>query len=169
MTDLWKAVSFAALTLALTACQRDDMEKPLVISGKVFIFNYRVAQATAVITLARNGALPDESYVETSFENPAGGAPHLTRSRIFPFWKKVTVESPPMRCVAKDRPYAVAIRIVDADGRELQSIETTIVSSLDQSILPSKPLVVGPVYTRNPEVFKADGSTDYAPDLSCPK
>lgn len=169
MTDLWKAVSFAALALALTACQRDDMEKPLVISGKVFIFNYRVAQATAVITLARNGALPDESYVETSFENPAGGAPHLTRSRIFPFWKKVTVESPPMRCVAKDRPYAVTIRIVDADGRELQSIETTIVSSLDQSILPSKPLVVGPVYTRNPEVFKADGSTDYAPDLSCPK
>lgn len=169
MTDLWKAVSFAALALALTACQRDDMEKPLVISGKVFIFNYRVAQATAVITLARNGALPDESYVETSFENPAGGAPHLTRSRIFPFWKKVTVESPPMRCVAKDRPYAVTIRIVDADGRELQSIETTIVSSLDQSILPSKPLVVGPAYTRNPEVFKADGSTDYAPDLSCPK
>lgn len=169
MTDLWKAVSFAALALALTACQRDDMEKPLVISGKVFIFNYRVAQATAVITLARNGALPDESYVETSFENPAGGAPHLTRSRIFPFWKKVTVESPPMRCVAKDRPYAVTIRIVDADGRELQSIETTIVSSLDQSILPSKPLVVGPVYTRNPEVFQADGSTDYAPDFSCPK
>ena len=169
MTDLWKAVSFAALALALTACQRDDMEKPLVISGKVFIFNYRVAQATAVITPARNGAMPDESYVETRFENPAGGAPHLTRSRIFPFWKKVTVESPPMRCIAKDRPYAVLIRIVDADGRELQSIETTIFSSLDQTILPSKPLVVGPVYTKNPEVFKADGSTDYAPDLSCPK
>ncbi|MBC7312110.1 MAG: hypothetical protein H5U11_06415, partial [Rhizobium sp.] len=90
MTDLWKAVSFAALALALTACQRGDMEKPLVISGKVFIFNYRVAQATAVITLARNGALPDESYVETSFENPAGGAPPVTRARIFPIWKKVS-------------------------------------------------------------------------------
>lgn len=169
MTVHRKTLLLAAVILALAGCQRDDIEKPLVISGKVFIFNYRVAQATAVITLARNGALPDESYVETTFENPAGGAPHVTRAKIFPFWKKVTVESPPMRCIAKDRPYAVSMRIVDASGRELQMIETTIVSSQDQSILPSKPLVVGPVYTKNPEVFKADGSADYAQDLSCPK
>lgn len=169
MTALCKALFLANVILALAGCQRDDVDKPLVISGKVFIFNYRVAQATAVITLARNGTLPDESYVETTFENPAGGAPHVTREKIFPFWKKVTVESPPMRCIVKDRPYAVAIRIVDAGGRELQAIDTTIISSQDQTILPSKPLVVGPFYSKNPEVFKADGTTDYAPDLSCPK
>ena len=169
MTAPCKALLLATVILALAGCQREDVDKPLVISGKVFVFNYRVAQATAVITLARNGPLPDESYVETTFENPAGGAPHVTRAKIFPSWKKVTVESPPMRCIAADRPYAVEIRIVDAGGRELQTIETTMISSQDQSILPSKPLVGGPFYSKNPEVFKADGTTDYAPDLSCPK
>lgn len=158
----------ACLLLALTSCQRDDADKPLAISGKVFIFNYRVAQATAVITLSRNGPLPDESYVETTFENPAGGKAIETRARIFPFWKKVTLESPPLRCIVKDRPYAVSIRIEDSRGKTLQTIDTTIISSQDQSILPSKPLVVGPVYTKNPEVFKADGSVDYAQE-TCPQ
>lgn len=169
MTKVRDMLSLVLALLALSGCQREDAEEPLVVSGKVFIFNYRVAQATAVITLARNGTLPDDSYVETTFENPAGGAPHVTKSKIFPFWKKVTLESPPMRCVRKDHPYAVSIRIVDGSGRQLQVIDTTVVSSLDQSILPTKPLVVGPVYTKNPEVFKADGTTDYAQDTTCPK
>lgn len=168
MRSSWTFAGAACLLLALASCQRDDAEEPLAISGKVFIFNYRVAQATAVITLARNGPLPDESYVETTFENPAGGKAIETRARIFPFWQKVTVDSPPLHCIVKDRPYAVSIRILDAGGHPLQTIDTTMVSSEDQSILPSKPLVVGPFYTRNPEVFRADGSVDYGQE-TCPQ
>ena len=160
-----------SLLLALswfTGCQREDLDEPLKLSGKVFIFNYRVAQATYVVTLARNGPLPDPSFVETTFENPAGGAPLVTRTKIFPFWEKVSLESPPVHCVIKDRPYAVSIRILDASDKVLQTIETTLTSSLDQTVMPGKALVVGPVYTPNPEVYGADGTVDYAKGQTCP-
>ncbi|WP_342588664.1 hypothetical protein [Rhizobium wuzhouense] len=152
----------------LPACQREDVKEPLKISGKVFIFNYRVAQATYVITLARNGPLPDESFAVTRFENPAGGAPIETRTKIFPFWQKVALESPPVHCIVKGKPYAISIQVVDKDGRLLQAIDTTLTSTLDQTIMPGKPLVVGPIYTPNPDVFHADGTRDYAQESDCP-
>jgi hypothetical protein len=154
--------------VSLSGCQREDTKEPLKVSGKVFIFNYRVAQATYVVTLARNGPLPDPSFVETTFENPAGGAPLVTRSKIFPFWEKVSLESPPVHCVAKGKAYAVGIRILDGEGKVIQTIETSLTSTLDQSIMPGKPLVIGPVYTPNPEVYAPDGKTDYAQEATCP-
>jgi hypothetical protein len=159
--------AFVVLGL-LPACQREDVKEPLKVSGKVFIFNYRVAQATYVITLARNGPLPEESFAVTAFENPAGGAPIETRTKIFPFWEKVALESPPVHCIVKDKPYAVSIRVVDSKDQLIQTIETTLTSTLDQTIMPGKPLVVGPIYTPNPEVFKADGTRDYAQGSDCP-
>jgi hypothetical protein len=163
-------MALAALTAlaVLPACQREDVNEPLKLSGKVFIFNYRVAQATYVITLARNGPLPEESFAVTEFENPAGGAPIETRTKIFPFWEKVALESPPVRCIVKGKPYTIAIRVVDKDDNLLQQIDTTLTSTLDQTIMPSKPLVVGPIYTPNPEVFHADGTRDYAQGSDCP-
>ncbi|KPF41962.1 hypothetical protein [Rhizobium sp. AAP43] len=146
----------------LPACQREDAVEPLKLSGKVFIFNYRIAQATYVLTLARNGPLPDPSYVEARYENPAGGAALITRSQIFPFWDKISLESPPVHCVVKGRPYAVSIRVTDGQNVTLQEIETTLTSTLDQSLLPGKPLVIGPVYTPNPEVYNSEGEADYA-------
>lgn len=157
----------AALAL-LAACQRDSEDGPTEISGKLFVFNYRVATATYMITLQRKAPLPENGVVEAEYENPRGGAPLTTRSKIFPFWEKIVLESPPLHCVVKDRRYAVKIRILDSDSKLLQSLETTVVSNLDQSILPAKPLVIGPIYTRNPEVFKADGTADYSPEAGCP-
>ena len=82
----------------------------------------------------------------------------------------MTLESPPLTCVVKDRPYAVSIRIEDADGTVLQTIETTMTSSLDQSILPDRPLVVGPVYTLNPDLAgHPDGKLPGEPKPACPK
>lgn len=156
-----KAISIgAALVIGLfgtTGCQREDLAEPLKLSGKVFIFNYRVAEATYVVTLARNGPLPEPSFVETTFENPAGGPPLVTRSKIFSFWDKVSLESPPVRCVVKDRPYAISIRILDGSDKVLQTIETTLTSSLDQTIMPGKALVVGPGYAPNPEAYGSKG------------
>ena len=153
---------------SLAGCQREDLDEPLKLSGKLFIFNYRVAQATYVVTLARNGPLPEPSFVEATFENPAGGTAIVTRTKIFAFWEKVSLESPPVHCVVKDRPYAISIRILDGSGTVLQTIETTLTSSLDQTIMPGKALVVGPVYTPNPEVYGADGKVDYAKEQTCP-
>jgi len=167
-----KAIVIGAALLvgitSLSGCQREDTKEPLKVSGKVFIFNYRVAEATYVVTLARNGPLPDPSFVETTFENPAGGPPLVTRSKIFPFWEKVSLESPPVHCVAKGKTYAVDIRILDGENKVIQTIRTSLTSTLDQSIMPGKPLVVGPVYTPNPEVYGADGKVDYAQEKTCP-
>lgn len=154
--------------LALGGCQREDEQGPLAVSGRLFIFNYRVADATYVLTLSRNGPLPDESYIETRYEDPRGGAPIVTRTRIFPFWEKISLESPPVHCIVKDRPYAVEMRVTDAKGKLIQALETTVTSSLDQTILPARPLVIGPIYTANPEVFAPGEKPDFSPETGCP-
>ena len=82
----------------------------------------------------------------------------------------MTLESPPLTCVVKDKPYAVSIRIEGADGTLLQTIETTMTSSRDQSILPDRPLVVGPVYELNQELAgHADGKLPGEPKPGCPQ
>jgi hypothetical protein len=104
-----------------------------------------------------------------AFENPAGGEPIVVRQKIWPNLAKTTIESPPLQCVVKDRPYAVTIRIEAADGTVLQTIETTMTSSENQDLLPDRPLVVGPVYTPNPELAgHPDGKLPGAAKEPCP-
>lgn len=151
----------------LSGCQREDRHAPLAVAGRLVVFNYRVAKASYLVTLRRQGELPEGSMVETRFENPAGGAPLVTRDKIFASEQNLVLESPDLHCVVKDRPYTVDIRVSDAKGNLIQALQTTVTSSEDQSILPAKPLVLGAVYTKNPEVFKADGSTDFSPEPDC--
>ncbi|MFB9951169.1 hypothetical protein ACFFP0_20170 [Rhizobium puerariae] len=159
--------SLAALLLA--ACQREADEPLAELSGRVFIFNYRVAAANYVVTLRKTAPFPEGSYAEAEFENPQGGAPLTARQTLFPAMEKIVLESPDLKCVKKDKPYSVKIRLVGDDDKPLQTIETSVTSNMDQTeMMPSKPLVVGPVYTPNPEVFHADGSVDYAKQGNCP-
>lgn len=153
----------------LSSCQRDSQSGPLAVSGRLFVFNYRMATATYMVTLSRNGDVPEGSEVETRFDNPRGGEPLVTHQKVFPNQQKVVLESPPLHCVVKDRPYKVAIRLTNSTGKLLQTLETTVTSNLDQTILPARPLVVGSQYDRNPEVFKPDGTTDFSPDTGCAK
>ena len=153
--------------LLLSACQRET-EKLVEVSGHIFVFNYRVASATYLVTLQKTGAIPQGAVAVAEFEDPAGGAPIVINEKIFPAWTKITLQSPNVHCVRKDRPYEVAIRIVDADRKVLQELHTQLISDVDQSVLPEKPLVVGPGYDKNPEVFKPDGSADYGQTQACP-
>ncbi|MFK0330386.1 hypothetical protein ACIQUB_04580 [Rhizobium sp. NPDC090275] len=154
--------------LVLAGCQRES-DTLVQVSGHIFVFNYRVAIATYLVTLNKKAPLPEGAVAIAEFENPAGGAPLVINEKIFPAWEKISLQSPPIHCVKKDQPYTVSIRLVDAGGKELQSLKTTVTSDVDQSIMPGKPLVVGPLYTRNPEVFKADGTVDYDSADTCPK
>jgi hypothetical protein len=159
-----------AAGLALAAC-RDTGEdgEHFRIDGKLFIFNYRVATATYLVNIVPVGPPGDGQTAVASFENPAGGEPIVVRQKIRPRLAKTTIESPPLTCVVKDRPYAVSIRIEGADGAVLQTIDTTMMSSEDQTILPDRPLVVGPVYTPNPElVGRPDGKLPSADAPRCP-
>ncbi|MGQ8632389.1 hypothetical protein ACUTJJ_13035 [Agrobacterium sp. DKPNP3] len=154
--------------LSLTGCQRDEPREVAKLSGRMFVFNYRVAVATYLVTLQRIAPIRDGSTVEAAFENPRGGPDLIINDKIFPTDDRITVQSPPVECVKQDRPYKVSIRIKAPEGDILQTIQTTIRSDTDQSALPAKPLVVGPLYTPNPEVFKSDGSTDMRPVQGCP-
>ena len=160
----------AGAFLAVAACRDTGAQGELFeVSGKLFVFNYRVATATYVVTLAPTQPIDDDQTAVATFEDPAGGAPIVVRQAIWPKLGKATLESPPLKCIVKDRPYAVSIAIESADGKVLQTIETSVTSSLDQTILPDRPLVVGPAYTPNPELAgHPDGKLPDAGGTPCP-
>jgi hypothetical protein len=150
-------------SLGVSACRDAGEGDYLNVSGKIFIFNYRIAQATYLLTLAKLRPLPDGSMLETTFENPAGGDPFIVRQKIWPMMEKITVESPPIKCVKANREYKVSMRLEDANGRLLQTIERKMISDTDESVMPDKPLVVGPFYDPNPDKSTADN-----PPAACP-
>lgn len=156
------------LALLLAACQREAGPDPLKLTGKMFVFNYRLAYATYLVTLEQTEPLPGGSVVQAEFENPAGGAPLTLERRIFPNLPRVVLESPDITCVKKDRPYKVTVSVVGPDGERLQTLETQVTSNVDQSILPAKPLVVGPGYDKNPDVFKDGRTLEHFEMARCP-
>ncbi|MBB3591818.1 hypothetical protein FHX08_002162 [Rhizobium sp. BK529] len=159
--------AFAAAGLLLSACQR-QAESMLEVTGHLFVFNYRNASATYLLTMKKTAPIPDGSTIVVEFENPQGGAPLVLNQKVFPIDDKISVQSENLHCVVKDRPYAVTVKLVDKDGKLLQELKTQFKSDLDQTVLPSKPLVVGAGYEKNPEVFKPDGTTDFSNTDKCP-
>jgi hypothetical protein len=157
-------------SLGVSACRESGGEGEYFrIDGKIFVFNYREARATYLVNLAPLQPVEDGQTAVVSFEDPAGGEPLVVRQKIWPKMPKTTIESPALRCVVKDRPYAISIVIEGPDGAVRQTIETTLASTDDQSILPDKPLVVGPLYTPNPELEGNPGGRLPDPDAPpCP-
>lgn len=156
------------MALLLAACQRETGPDPLKLTGKMFVFNYRLAYATYLVTLEQTEPLPEGSVVKAEFENPAGGAPLTLERKIFPNLPRVVLESPDVTCVKKERPYKVTIAVIGPNGDRLQALETQVTSSADQSILPAKALVVGPGYEMNPEVFKDGKAPEHFEMATCP-
>ncbi len=144
--------------LALSACRR-EAAGPFEVSGRLVVFNYRTARATLLVTLRKAGPVEPGALVTASFDDPAGGAPIAVERKLFPGQDSVALETPPVRCIVKDRQYRVAIRVRTADGTALQSLETSVRSDQDQSVLPAEPLVTGPFYDANPKEFNPDGTT----------
>jgi hypothetical protein len=167
------SLGIAALLLAaaaLGACRDEGSAgEYFAISGRLFEFNYRLAKATYIVTLDPLQPMDGGQTAVGTFENPAGGEPIVVRQKIWPKLRHVTLESPPLTCVVKDKPYAVKITIEGADGAIVQTLDTTITSSLDQSILPDRALVVGPVYELNEDLEgHPDGRLPDEPKPVCP-
>lgn len=163
------AISALAL-LGLAGCRESGGEgEYFALSGRLFVFNYRVATVRYVVTLRPLKPIGAAEVAVASFENPAGGDPIIVNQKIWPMSEKVTIESPPLECVVKDLPYKVSIRIEDAKGKAMQLLETTMASSQDQSMLPDKPLAVGPFYDPNPELKgHPDGHVPGGRGVRCP-
>ncbi|MER8482789.1 hypothetical protein [Mesorhizobium sp. M1322] len=157
----------------LGACRdtgKDSEGRLFEISGKLVVFNYRLARATFVVTLRPLQPMGEGQAAVASFQNPAGGEPLIVEQKIWPKLGKVSLESPALSCIVKDRPYAIAISIKDADGTVLQKIDTTLMSTQDQSVLPDRPLVIDQLYTPNPELAgHPDGKLPGEPKPDCSK
>ncbi|KQZ93939.1 hypothetical protein ASD64_03325 [Mesorhizobium sp. Root157] len=162
------AAMFAA-AVALGACRDTGKDALFEISGRLVVFNYREATLTYLVTLKPLKPIGEGQVVVTTMDNPAGGAPLVFSQKLFPGQAKVTVESPPLECVVKDKPYNVAIRIEYTDGGLLQQIDTTMVSAQNQDMLPDRKLVVGPGYKPNPELAgHPDGKLPGGRGVTCP-
>lgn len=146
--------------LLLSACQR-EAEDYISVKGKVFIFNIRVARAFYMLTLNRLPSTPDDAVVVAEFEDPAGGPPLIVEQKVFAKMTRIDLHSPDVNCVVTGKPYKIKITLKSADGEELQTIDTVLNSTLDETMLPEKALVLGAKYDRNPEAFNPDGSIKF--------
>jgi hypothetical protein len=145
-----KRVICLAVLLMLSGC--DNGEEPAAsFAGGGFVFNYRLAQAYYGVVVKTERSLPEEAVIEGEFENPAGGDALVVQLKANSGQRKYLLRTPPLNGVKKDVPYKVVVRILEGPaGKEIQRLEKTIKSDVDQSLLPQQPLVLGPGLTINP-------------------
>lgn len=149
-------VASVALLAALMAVgwmtRVDPSDKPyLRIMGGGFVLNYRIAEVYYGFTAIVERPLLPGSIIEATFEDPAGGPAHVARLRVDSDTNRYALRSPPVRGVVKDRPYAVSVKVMDREEKEvIWSDELTFRSQLDDTVVPDQPLTVGPGYARNP-------------------
>ena len=143
-----RLVLAAALAAALAACNQQPAAY-IDVTGGGFIFNYRLAIAFAGIVVVPRAALPDKSRLEVTMENPAGG-PAVAMRQAPGAGGRIEFNTEPLAGIVADRPYAVTVRLLAENGTELQRIDKTFKSQLDQSALPPAALTIGPGYTPNP-------------------
>lgn len=134
------------LIVLLGACV--DKSHYLDLAGGGFIFNYRDATATYGVVLLPRRDPPPGATIEASFENPAGGEP-IVLSRDARGGGRIEFHTPPLTGVRKGVPYHVTVVLRAADGKELLRLEKDYTSDVDQSVLPDKPLAIGPGYQTN--------------------
>ncbi len=164
-----KTALLCLVLLSLPGCRDAARQGYMELTGRVFIFNPRVATATYVVTLGILSPLPSGAKVEALFDNPAGGEKLKVEQKVFSQTGKIALESPSLLCIKKGRRYNFTIKLMDAQGTELQIISSSIESTLDQSVMPDAPLVVGPAYQPNPALKgNAAGKLPDAPKQKCP-
>lgn len=160
--------AFVFYVAVLAGCQRETEDKIAEFSGHIFVFNYRLSKANYVVTLRPLGKLPEGGTAMAFYENPRGGEPLVTRQPLYPGMAKIVLESPDLQCVTQGKSYRVKVELADAQGKLRQTLETQVLATIDQSILPAKPMVVGPGYDLNPDVFKPNAEPDLRPASGCP-
>jgi hypothetical protein len=152
---------FASLLLLFVAvllgsCQDETRTGYISLAGRLFVFNPRLATATAVITVNVLKPVPEGSSIVLAFENPAGGAALVMQQIIREKQSRVDFETEPLLCIRKGKRYGFTLTLQDAKQKTLQKIESSLESTLDQSVLPDAPLVEGPGYEPNPALKNDD-------------
>lgn len=145
----------ALLVFLLAGCGQNEDPK-VEFAGGGFVFNYRQAEVTYGFVARIKGEAPEGSVLEAVFEDPAGGPQIVLRQKVLPTRRSYKFETPPVAGVRKDRDYQVELRLLGGEeppGTVIAQNARSYRSQLDGSILPERPLAVGPGY------HQPDGST----------
>ena len=162
-------IALVLIGLALLGCKDESRSGYVELTGRVFIFNPRMGKATYVVSLGLLKELPQGARIKAVFEDPAGGQKIEINEIARVLAGRVAIESPAVLCIKKDQRYAFDISLSDGSGTVLQTISSSIKSSLDQSIMPDVPLVIGNAYEPNPELKgNASGKLPGGPKHICP-
>ncbi len=158
-----------AFALAVSACQRPSEETIFELSGRIFVFNYRTAEARYLLTFDKVAELQGVVAAKAEFENPQGGNPHRVSIPVLREQTRLVIDSPALECVRKERPYKVSVEFTDAGGKTLAKIETSVTSQLDHSTLPLVSPVIGSGYDRNEAAYDAQGNLKMRSMQGCPQ
>jgi len=124
----------------------------LSFAGGGFVVNYRIGEMYYGFVAKPERRLPEGSVIEARFENPAGGPDIVVDTPIRSGQLQYMFRTPALKGVKKDKDYRVEMRLLDKpQGTVLSSSSRTFHSTVDQSEIPDKPLVLGPGYMPNPE------------------
>ena len=148
-------IALALILLAVGWFSREDPSKKpyLDILGGGFIFNYRIAEVYYGFTAMVEKPLEVGSIIEVTFEDPAGGGPFVVSQRANTRTNRYTFRSPPVHGIAAGKPYHVVIRVYDREKQQLIWTTTRDYrSEIADTVMPEKPLTVGPGYHRNPDL-----------------
>ena len=134
--------------------REDPAQKPYIrVAGGGFIYNYREADVYYGFTAHVLKPVPIWSWLIADFEDPGGGPPLTVETRLHARSVRYGVRSPSLRGVKAGKPYRVSIRLYDRTRSELLwSAEKEFTSQIDDTVVPDKPLTIGPGYFPNPEL-----------------
>jgi len=161
----WERAEKKILGLAIALCavlfvvgwflREDPSAEPyLKIMGGGFMFNYRNTDVYYGFTAIVSRPLASGSIIEAAFEDPAGGKPHVVSERVSTMTDRYALRSPSVRGVEAGKPYHVAIKVYDRERKRLiWETERSYTSQISDTVVPDKPLTIGPGYHRNPETI----------------
>jgi hypothetical protein len=111
------------------------------IIGGGLTFNSRYSEATMVVVAKQVTPLPEGSRLEARFEHPGRMEREIESAPARPGKLTYKFQSEPLTGITNGMVLHVSLHVFDASGKELDNAETQFTSDVDQSTLPSKPLV----------------------------
>jgi hypothetical protein len=137
-----RIVGICVSLLFLTACGEDGGPRDYVaIAGGGITFNYRYSEATMVVVARQIYPMPEGAVVAAMFDLPGSHAREKVQRPAIKGKLSYKLESGFLKGIKKGEPLNVTVLVLDAAGKELDREETKFTSDVDQSHLPSEPLV----------------------------
>lgn len=139
-------IKFVLLILAtmLSACGSGDYVR---IAGGGISFNYRYSQASMVLIAEQRRPLPQGATVQALFDVPDSQNRAIVQLPAMEGKLTYKLQTEPLLGFTKGGSYKVTLALIGADGKTIETHDTTYTSDEDQSTLPKKPLVEGLEFT----------------------